>query len=110
VSLGNLLEAALNCLPASLLFLGLGAVGFAVFPRVTSGIAYGLVALTFVWELFGSLLGAPRWVLGLSPFHHIGLVPAQSFKVTDAVVMVAIAAAAAAASLWLFRRRDLMEA
>ena len=76
-------------------------------PRAATGIAYGLTSLAFVWELFGPLVGAPAWSLGLSPFHHIGLIPAEPFRATAAVVMLAIAAGAALAALWAFGRRDL---
>jgi ABC-2 type transport system permease protein len=107
VSLPDLLGAGANCLPASLLFLGLGAVAFAALPRASAGIAYGLVSLAFVWELFGALLGAPSWLLGLSPFHQVGLVPDKPFRATAALLMLAIAAAAIAAALLLFERRDL---
>ena len=65
------------------------------------------MSLAFVWELFGPLVGAPAWLLGLSPFHHIGLIPAQPFRAAAAVVMLAVAALAAAAALWAFGRRDL---
>ena len=107
VSLGDLLGAGANCLPTALLFLGLGALAFATLPRASTGIAYGLTALAFVWELFGPIVGAPAWSLALSPFHHIGLIPATPFRATAAVVMLAIAAAAASAALWAFGRRDL---
>jgi ABC-2 type transport system permease protein len=107
VSLLRMLEAGANCLPASLLFLGLGAAAFALLPRAGTGLAYGLVSLAFAWELFGALLGAPAWTLGLSPFHHVGLVPAQPFKAAPAVLMLAIAAAAMALALLRFRARDL---
>jgi ABC-2 type transport system permease protein len=107
VSLPRMLEAGANCLPATLLFLSLSALAFAAVPRATSGIAYGLVSVAFVWQLFGSLLGVPTWLLGLSPFHHVALVPAQPFKGLAAAVMLALAAAGALAALALFRRRDL---
>lgn len=107
VSLPDMLEAGLNCLPVSLLFLGLGALAFALAPRASAGVAYGLVAVAFVWDLFGGILGAPKWVLELSPFQHVGLVPAQAFKLEAALVMLVLAALATAAALWLFRRRDL---
>jgi ABC-2 type transport system permease protein len=94
--------------PAALLFLALGALGFAAAPRAASGIAYGLVLLTFVWALFGALLNVPDWLLDLSPFHQVGLVPAESFRATAALVMLAIGGIATAAALWLFRRRDLV--
>jgi len=107
VTFGGMLGAGANCLPAALLFLGVGMLAFAAVPRATAALAYGLAALAFVWELFGSVLGAPSWVLNLSPFHHIGLVPAQPFRPGAAAVMLAVALACAAASLVVFERRDL---
>jgi ABC-2 type transport system permease protein len=107
VSLGDMIGAGANCLPIALLFLGLGAVAFALIPRATSALAYGLVLVAFVWELFGSLLDLPTWTLDLSPFHQVGLVPAESFKAGAAVAMVAIATLAMLAAVRLFERRDL---
>jgi ABC-2 type transport system permease protein len=49
----------------------------------------------------------PAWLLDLSPFHHVGLVPAESFRAVSAVVMVALGALAAAVAAWGFDRRDL---
>ncbi len=107
LSLAKMLEAALNCLPASLLFLGIAALAYAVVPRATVGIGYGLVAVAFLWQLFGSLLGAPKWLVHATPFAHVGLVPAQPFKGLAAGVMLAIALVAAVAAILLFERRDL---
>jgi ABC-2 type transport system permease protein len=64
----------------------------------------------FVLEVFGSLLELPEWLLALSPFHDIGLVPGEPFEATGALVMLALAAASALAALWLFARRDVMAA
>jgi ABC-2 type transport system permease protein len=110
VSLGQMLEAGLNCLPTSLLFLALASLAFGVTPRASTGIAYGLVSVAFVWQLFGSLLGAPHWTLDLSPFQHVGLVPARPFHVTAAFVMIALASAGVLAGTWAFGRRDLTAA
>jgi ABC-2 type transport system permease protein len=107
VTLLSMLEAGANCLPAALLFLGVGALAFALLPRAGTAVAYGLVAVAFVWQLFGGLLGAPRWLLDVSPFHHVGLVPAESFDTAGAIAMIAIALAGALAAEWIFRRRDL---
>ena len=107
VDLGGLLEAGLNCMPAALLFLGVSALVFAVAPRATAAVAYGLVSVAFCWYLFGALLGVPAWTLDLSPFQHVALVPAQSFKLGEALIMVAIGVAAGAGSILAFRRRDL---
>jgi ABC-2 type transport system permease protein len=107
ISPTRMLEAGANCLPATLLFLALGALAYAILPRAAAGIAYGLVSLAFVWELFGALLGAPSWSLGISPFHQIGLVPAQPFRATAAAIMLAIAVIGALAAVRIFERRDL---
>jgi polyether ionophore transport system permease protein len=107
VGLPRLLEAGANCLPTAFLFLGLAALGFAIVPRATSGIAYGLVTIAFVWELFGALLGAPQWLLDVTPFQHLGLVPAQPFRAVPAAVMLALGLGAALTATVAFRRRDL---
>jgi len=108
VSLGQMIGAGANCLPIALLFLGLGALGFALVPRATAGIAYTLVLVAFVWELFGSLLDLPTWAVDLSPLHQVGLVPAQSFKTGAALIMLGVAALAMVAAVRMFERRDLV--
>jgi len=107
-SLPDLLGAGLNSLPVALLFLGISALGFALIPRAGAGISYGLLAVAFIWQLVGNLLGASRLLLDFSPFHHVGLVPAQSFKAGPAAVMLLAGAAMCAAALWVFARRDLI--
>jgi len=107
LSLLQMLESGVNSLPVALVFLGLAALAYAVLPRASTGIAYGLVAVAFLWQLFGSLLGAPRWLVDVTPFAHVGLVPAQSFRVGAAVVMASCGLLAVAAAIALFSRRDL---
>ena len=76
-------------------------------PRASAGIAYGLVTVTFLWQLTGSVLGAPKWLVNLTPFAHVGLVPAQHFRAEAAVIMLGIAVSSALAATWIFQRRDL---
>lgn len=108
VSLDKLMEAGANALPLSLMVLGLAALIYSVLPRASTAVSYALVTVAFLWYLVGSVFGVPKWVVGLTPFQHIGLVPAQAFRVEPAVVMVCIGVAAAVAALALFRRRDLI--
>jgi ABC-2 type transport system permease protein len=107
-SLGQMLEAGANCLPVAALFLGLATLAYAAAPRAAAAISYGLLVLSFLWQAVGALLGAPSWLVGLSPFEHVGLVPAEPFRAVDAVVMIGIGVAAAAVGLAVFRRRDLI--
>jgi ABC-2 type transport system permease protein len=107
ISLARMLEAGANCMPVTLLFLGIAALLFAVVPRASGGIAYGAVTVAFLWQLTGALLSAPKWALDLTPFAHVGLVPAQPFRAGAAVIMLGVAAASALAAVWFFQRRDL---
>ena len=108
VSLAALLGAGANCLPVALLFLGLGALLYAVVPRASSVLAFGLVGASFLWDTVGSLAAVPGWVLGLSPFHHVALVPAEPFAAGASAVMLALAALASGLAVVLFERRDLV--
>ncbi|HMD56806.1 MAG TPA: hypothetical protein VKG82_04980 [Solirubrobacteraceae bacterium] len=108
ISLPKMLEAGANCLPVSLLFLGLAALAYGVIPRASSGISYGLVTVAFLWDLIGSLAGVPKWLVQATPFAHVGLVPAQPFRTTAALVMLAIALVSTIAAAAAFRARDLV--
>jgi polyether ionophore transport system permease protein len=110
VSPWQMLEAAANCLPTAALFLGFAVLAYAIFPRASSGISYGLVTVAFLWYLVGAVTGAPQWLVDATPFAHIGFVPTQPFRAQAAIVMIAIGAFATVAALVVFRRRDLTEA
>ena len=108
VSAWRMLQAAANCLPPAVLFLGLAALAFAVLPRATAGIGYALVVIAFLWQLFGSLLGAPHWLVDATPFAHLGLAPVHSFRPGPAGVMLSIGLVAAAGAVAAFRHRDVI--
>ena len=107
ISLTGMLEAGLNCLPVALMFLGIAALAYAIVPRASAGLSYGLVTVAFLWDLFGSLLSVPHWLVQATPFAHVGLVPAQPFRAGAALIMLGIAATSALAAVWFFQRRDL---
>jgi ABC-2 type transport system permease protein len=108
ITLPRMLEAAANCIPTAILFLGLAALAFALLPRAAAAISYALVTVTFLWQLVGSLLGVPAWLVELTPFDHLGLVPVQSFRPGSATLMAGLGVCAAALALQAFRRRDLI--
>ncbi|MGH3074265.1 MAG: ABC transporter permease subunit [Gaiellales bacterium] len=103
----SLVAAGANCIPAALLFLGLGTLLFAVAPRQSAGAAMALVGVAFLWELVGAVVGAPSWALALSPFHHVAAVPVARFDTTGAAIMLVVAGVAALGGLAVFARRDL---
>ncbi|HUA11384.1 MAG TPA: hypothetical protein VMA83_05215 [Solirubrobacteraceae bacterium] len=108
VALGSMLEAGANCLPAAVLFLGVAAFAYAFAPRASSAISYGLLAVAFLWYLFGSLVSVPKWIINATPFAHVGTVPVEPFRGPAALVMVALGIAATLVASVRFRRRDLI--
>jgi ABC-2 type transport system permease protein len=107
ISRPSLLGAGANCLPAGILFLGVAALAYALFPRASTGIGYGLLVAGYLWRLFGSLLGAPRWLVDATPFAHVAAVPAQSVRWGAAAVMIGTGVLAGLAAIEWFARRDL---
>jgi ABC-2 type transport system permease protein len=91
-------------------FLGLGTLAVAAFPRHTGAIAFGTVGGAYLWEQTGALVKAPDWVLAISPFHWVALVPSESFDVIASAAMLGIGLAAAGIGIERFRRRDLVSA
>ena len=110
VSLAQLLEGGANCLPVAILFLGIAALAYALVPRASTTLAYGLLVVAYLWQLFGALLGAPAWLARATPFAHIGAVPAVAFQAPAAAIMTAIGLIAATAAVLAFERRDLLGA
>ncbi len=110
VGLGALLAAGANCVPAALLFLGVGTLFFAVIPRHSGGATIALVGVTFLWELIGAAVGAPSWILSLSPFEHVSAVPQNAFDAGGATAMLVVGVIAAVAGGAMFVRRDIQGA
>ena len=107
VALPRLVEAGANALPAAVLFLGVATLAVALVPRAGAAIAYGLLTATFIWQLVGTLLGPPRWLLDLTPFAHVAPVPAKPFDAVAAGVLVVVGVVSGALGITAFRRRDL---
>ena len=107
VGLGAMVTAGANCIAVSVLFLALGALVFAWVPRPSPGAAFALVGVAFLWELVGALVGAPWWLLTISPFHHVTQAPLVAVDRRGTTVMLIVAALAAAAAVERFARRDL---
>jgi ABC-2 type transport system permease protein len=74
-----------------------------------AGSAGATVSVVIV-QMIGPPLGWPGWVVDLSPFHHLAMVPAQAFALTPALVLLTVAALLAVAGLRSFAHRDLVGA
>ncbi len=100
-------EAALAQLPAAFFYAGLVAAVFAVLPRLTVPLGWGLLGAGLTIGQFGGLLRLPSWLRELSPFTHTPAVPVAAFDWSAALVLAGLAVALAALSVVMVRRRDL---
>jgi ABC-2 type transport system permease protein len=107
LSAGDSLAAAANVLPVAILFLSIAMLLHGVRPAWAAGVTGVLAIGLFMVELIGPGMSWPTWLLDLSPFHHLALVPAEPAGWTALVIMLCIAVAAAGLGLLSYARRDL---
>jgi ABC-2 type transport system permease protein len=104
--LGAVLAAAVSAWPAVLVCVGLTLAFFGVLPRA-SLLGWALLAVFLLVGEFGALLNLPRWVLGLSPFDHLGRLPGGDPDAAGLVGLLVVAAVAVGLGASAFRRRDV---
>lgn len=102
----GLVGASLAYLPAMWVMVGFTAALVGFVPRA-SGAAWAGLALCFVVGMLADLLGLPAWVVDLSPFEHVPLMPAAGFSLGPLAALTALAAALTAAGLSGLSRRDI---
>lgn len=110
LSLADTLAASANLLPVILLFGALAVAMFGVAPRLTVGVPVGAAVVAYVLSLVGPALDLPGWLVGLSPFYHVALVPIADFAAVQAAVLMGLAVLALAVGWVGFGRRDIVGA
>lgn len=101
-------SSLVNAVPVIVLALGLSVLAFGVAPRLTVAVPVTVTVVGYVLTLVGPALRWPQWVLDLSPFTHLALVPAEPWAATSGTVMAGLGVLAAAAGLVAFRHRDIV--
>ncbi len=94
-------------LPAGSVFVGLTALVFAVLPRATIALGWGLLVCGLALGQLGDLLGIPEWLQFLSPFSHVPAVPLEPVDPLPMVIFLTITAALLIGAVGALRRRDI---
>lgn len=110
IEVGDAVLAGLNIVPIAVLFLGVGVAAFALLPRFTAPLTYGLVFAAYLLDFVGPFLDIPDAALDLSPFRYLAAVPSASFDVLPALLMLVVGLVGTLVGVAAFRRRDLKEA
>ena len=104
----NAMRSALNTLPVVVLIGGLAVCSFGLLPRFTVAIPVTVTVVGYIVTLLGPALSWPAWVLDLSPFTHLALVPAVPWAATSGLVMACLGVVLLGVGLLAFNRRDVI--
>jgi ABC-2 type transport system permease protein len=102
----ELVGSSVALAPAVWVLAGLAVALFGLLPRATAA-AWGALAACYLAAFLGPLLGLPDWIMDLSPFTHVPLLPAAAFDAVPLLGLTAVAAGLVAAGLAGFRRRNV---
>lgn len=101
-----IVRGAVSYLPAMVLLIGLAVLFHGLLPRLAP-----LVWTVFVFALLqtylGEILDLPDWAAGLSPYHHLPLMPLESFEAAPAAVLTGLGVLGVVVGLVGVRRRDV---
>lgn len=107
VSYHTLLSAGFNMLGPAILALGIAVFSFGVVPRLTTVIAYGVIAWSFLIEMVSSGINLNHWIQDTSVLHHIALAPATDPNWHTDLKLALIGLVLISLGAVIFNRRDL---
>jgi len=103
--LPRIVGSALGQVPAAWLLTSIVLLLFGWLPRAT-GAAWALLVAFFALGEFGSLWGAPEWVMNLSALHWSPRIPVVADDAVPLLALLAVAVLLSLAGLAGWRRRD----
>jgi ABC-2 type transport system permease protein len=110
ISLHSVLIAGLNTIAPAVFVLGIGILAFALVPRFTTFVVYGIIAWSFLILMLSSGLSLNHWFTDTSVLQHVPLAPAANPDWTAAGVLIVIALVASIIGAAIFKNRDLQSA
>jgi ABC-2 type transport system permease protein len=96
-----------NTLPVVALFFGMAVLLHGIMPEQATVVCGGAAAVSYLVSFIGPALDWPGWVLWLSPFDHLAVVPAAPVDWQAAAVLGALAVAGTLIGFVGYARRDL---
>jgi len=104
---GDPLRTAFNAAGPSMLLLGLSALLATYFARATFVVMAAIIGASYLLSVLGPALHWPHWVVDISPFHYLRLVPATPPDWGAYLVFLVLGILGAALGLARFTTGDL---
>jgi ABC-2 type transport system permease protein len=107
VTFNTLFLASINALVPAVLLVGVAVFTFGVYPRLTSIMAYAVLAWSLLIELIGTGLNINHWLLDTSVLHQVVLAPTVNPNWSVNLVIVVLAGVLACLGMLRFHSRDI---
>jgi len=107
VAFSTILQAGMAYVPAIWVMLGISMLLIAYLPRFVS-FAWAYLGYAFVVLYFGSMMRLPGWLLKLSPYGHIPMLPMEDFSAGTMAVMVVLSAVMCVLGFVGYRKREMV--
>lgn len=104
---GTIMRAGINIIAPAIFTLGVGIAALGLVPRLTTVIAYGVIAWSFLIEVVSSGLNLNHWILDTSILHHVPLAPAVSPNWWSALALAGLGTLLCVIGSMVFDKRDL---
>ena len=108
LSAADAFAATVAALPVPLLVLGIVVLLHGVRPAWAVPTATAVAVGGYLVELFGPAFDWPNWVMNLSPYHHLAMVPVEPVAWPATWALVALAIGCGALGFVGYHRRDLV--
>lgn len=107
LAIGAAVAGAFNVLPIAALCLGTSAMALGFAPRAVPVLGLLPAIGGFLLLMLGQSVGAPQWVLAVSPYRHLAAVPDAAPDWPATIGMLAAAGALILVGLLAYHHRDL---
>ncbi|MGV9927122.1 polyketide antibiotic transporter [Nocardia rhamnosiphila] len=107
LGLGQALAGAFNTAPVALLALGAAVLALGWYPSAVSPLGALPVVGGFLLDVITRSVGAPAWLIQVSPFAHLAPVPETTPDPVATLILIAISLAMTMTGLYGYTHRDL---
>ncbi|MHB8586331.1 MAG: ABC transporter permease subunit [Thermoplasmatota archaeon] len=107
ITWSDAIQGGENMITPSIFVLGAGILFFAIAPRWSAVLTYGLIGWSFIIEFIGKAVNLDSRILWASILDHMAFVPAVSMDTAGAEGLLATGIVAGLVGVALFGRRDL---
>jgi polyether ionophore transport system permease protein len=107
VTARQLLSAGMNTIIPAIFTLGVGIFSLGFFPRLTTLLAYAVIAWSFLIDIVSSGINLNHWIVDTSILTHMSLAPATNPNWQTNSYIIGISLVLALLGIIQFTRRDL---